>query len=267
MQRLDKLQQWFLNAVAASTSTAAAEAHLLPSSQQSASERLDIYRTAYTARLLEVLLNLFPCTRFAIGDELFAQFAAGYLQAHPPNSYTLARLADHFADYLEATRPVDWGAFVVELVLLEEGIDRVFDAPGPERLPVFSLAAAADDSLCLKLAPGLELHRFDFPVSDYYTAWKQQREPSWPNAGEQFIALLRRDYIVRRYDLSEGQHALLLRLQAGDSLGSAVSAAATQATGDLVSLAVQYQTWFQFWAREGFFVDLEFGPIRAGELH
>ena len=33
-----------------------------------------------------------------MGDELFDTFCVGYLRAHPPQSYTLGRLADRFAD-------------------------------------------------------------------------------------------------------------------------------------------------------------------------
>jgi hypothetical protein len=253
VERLNELQRWFLNAVTATAHPEAVEVHILPSEHESAVERLDVYRNAYTARLLEVLQNLFPCTRFAIGDELFAQFAAGYLQAHPPNSYTLARLADNYADYLEATRPADWGSFVVELVRLEQAIDRVFDASGPEKLPPFSLPAPADDSLCLQLVPGFELHRFHFAVSDYYTGWKQGRNPAWPNPSEQFVALLRRDYIVRRYELTAGQHALLAAIQAGASLSAALAEAANQSSDKSESLARQFHEWFQFWAAERFF--------------
>jgi hypothetical protein len=254
VQQLDEVQRWFLEAVTTPAPEIAVEQHILPSRQQTAAQRLNIYQSAYTARLLEVLQNLFPCTRFAVGDELFATFAAGYLQAHPPSSYTLARLADKFADYLEATRPADWGAFVVELVRLEQAIDRVFDAPGPERLPPFALPTWPDDSLRLQLVPGFELHRFSFPVSDYYTDWKAGREPGWPNPSEQFIALLRRDYIIRRYELTVVQYRLLAAIHAGAALDEAITTAASQTDGDLDLLTHQFHAWFALWAGERFFV-------------
>src|SRR5437764_4817615 len=139
--RLDELQRWLLAAVTDPSlpASTAIDEMILPSRQQSATERLAVYRGAYLARLLEVFREQFPCTRFAVGDELFDQFAAGYLQAHPPRSYTLAKLPDKLIDHLEESRPADWGELIVDLARLEQAIDRIFDAPGPENLPPFAM--------------------------------------------------------------------------------------------------------------------------------
>ena len=262
MQRLDEQQRWFLDAVTSSAAAENVDRHLLPSNQQSAAERLAVYQHAYSARLLEVLQNLFPCTRHAVGEELFARFATGYIRLKPPSSYTLGRLADRFADYLEATRPRDWGEFVVELVRLEQAIDRVFDSPGPEALAPFSMPDEADGSLTLRLVPGFELHSFGYPVSDYFTEWKAGRKPAWPQPEEQFIALLRRDYVVRRYDLSHEQYAVLTEIQAGTSLNEVLIAAterhnddSAQRENDVEMLAHRFRAWFGFWAAERFFAN------------
>ncbi|MBW8884594.1 MAG: putative DNA-binding domain-containing protein [Planctomycetia bacterium] len=253
---LADLQRWLLAAITEpiGPETAAVEQRLLPSREQSAAERLAVYRSAYVARLLEVLHEQFPCTRFAVGDELFDQFAAGYLKAHPPNSYTLARLADKLVDHLEGTRPADWGAFVVELARLEQTIDRVFDAAGPENLPSYTVPEIAGDSLTLTLAPGLELHAFSYPVSTFYTAWKSRLQPSWPQPQPQFVALLRRDYIVRRHELNRPQYELLSGISRGMPLGEAVAAgAAAVENADSEKLAAEFSDWFATWATSGFF--------------
>ena len=136
-QQLDHLQHWLLSAITSPSEITPSDlaSTILPSHNQSATDRLAVYQHAYLARLLEVLRELFPCTRFAVGDELFDQFAAGYLAAHPPHSYTLARLADQWVEYFDASRPADWGRFVVEVARLEHAIDRIFDGPGPENFP------------------------------------------------------------------------------------------------------------------------------------
>src|SRR5687768_12064603 len=106
---LQGLQQWMLKAITEPVEVAAdgIDEVILPSRQQSAGERLGVYRNAYFARLLEVLREQFPCTRFAVGDELFDEFAVGYLERFPPHSYTLGRLADKLVEYLDETRPAD----------------------------------------------------------------------------------------------------------------------------------------------------------------
>lgn len=262
---LDQLQRWMLPAITDPAAVAKAgglEEFILPSRRQSAAERLAVYHNAYFARLLEVLRELFPCTRFAVGDELFDRFAVGYLQAHPPHSYTLARLADKLVEFLENTRPADWGGFVVELARLEQAIDRIFDGPGPEELPPFDasrmIAAAgaleAAESLQLRFVPSFELHAFDFPVSTFYTDWKAGRDPAWSGEGAQFVALLRRDYIVRRHELTAVQFQLLSALHGGAALGEALAAAAELAGDESPDkLAHDVHDWFTRWAAERFF--------------
>lgn len=266
MDNLNDLQHWLLNSITAPTTAQNIDTYLLPSQNQSPADRLAVYQHAYLARLLEVLQSLFPCTRFAVGEDLFDQFAAGYIQTHPPHSYTLAHLADKFANYLDATRPPDWGAFLVELVRLEQAIDRIFDAPGPENLPPFTLPTTADASLTLSLVPGCELHAFHYPVSTYYTSWKSwvavgrtanhgsNDPPSWPAPQNQFLALFRRDYIVRRYELTPTQFTLLTALHSAATLEDALAAAANNNPNDLDTLAHNFQSWFTFWAAERFFI-------------
>lgn len=246
---LDDLQRWLLAAIT-DPARCDRDCHgvLRPSQQQSAAERLGVYQHAYIARLLDVLRELFPCTRFAVGDDLFDEFAAGYLRRYPPHSYTLARLADKWVDYLDETRPADadWGGFVVELAKLEQAIDRIFDGPGPEGLPPFSLPADRGSDVVLTLMPGLELHAFTFPVSEYFTRWKADRQPAWPERQEQFVALLRRDYIVRRYELPAPQYQVLSAIAGGQMLSEALQCAAE-------STPTEVRAWFERWASEGFF--------------
>lgn len=247
---LSNLQHWLFEGITCpdGVGQGAIDDAILPSRQQTSAERLAVYQHAYLARLLEVLRELFPCTRFAVGDDLFDQFAAAYLRRYPPTSYTLGRLADHWALYLDETKPADadWGRFVVEVAQLEQAIDRVFDGPGPEALPPFSLPADAGGDLRLAFVPGLELHAFQFPITTYFTAWKAGEMPSWPDRREQFIALFRRDYIVRRHELSREQFELLAALMRGGSLAESLAEFPGADPADV-------RSWFAKWAAAGFF--------------
>ncbi|HEX5103463.1 MAG TPA: DNA-binding domain-containing protein [Pirellulaceae bacterium] len=253
VQSLGELQHWLLDAITLpeDADPAGVAAAIVPSRNQSSAERLAVYRHAYLARLLEVLRELFPCTRFAVGDELFDQFAAGYLQQYPPHSYTLARLADRWVEHLDETRPAnaEWGRFIVELSRLEQAIDRIFDGPGPENLPPFTLPANASGDLQLSFVPGFELNAFQFPISDFYTAWKAGEHPSWPTPREQFLALFRRDHIVRRHELSREQYALLSAIQRGQTLGRSL--------GELRDYTPErIRRWFTNWSASRFFASV-----------
>lgn len=251
---LAEAQRWLLAAIVDPSQPTEFETqvHLAAGPAQLPDERLAIYRHAYLARLLEVLRELFPCTRFAVGDELFDRLLIDYIHAHPPSSYTLAKLPDQLVAFLDATRPPDWGLFVVELARLEHAIDLVFDGPGGEQLPPFQLPATASGDLRLVLTPSLTLLAFRYPVSTYFTSWKAGREPQWPEPEKQHIALLRRDYIVRRYELTPEQYPVLELLQAGKSLDEVMSSLAA-AGQDLDRLAKTIGQWFESWAGESFF--------------
>jgi hypothetical protein len=250
------IQHWLLTAITDPAAPPADETDsvLTASDSQSTTQRLAIYRDAYLARLLEVLRDQFPCTRFAVGDELFDQFAIGYLRQFPPHAYTLARLADNLVDYLDQSRPADWGAFVVELARLEQAIDHVFDAPGPEELPPFSLPEHTSENLVLQLAPGFTLLSLTHPVSTFYTAWKAGQQPKWPSLQPQFVALLRRDYIVRRHELNAVQFKLLLALNRGTPLDEAIRCAAACENSTAQELTKSIRDWFMTWTASGFFI-------------
>ena len=76
------------------------EAVVLPSQKRTSTQRLEVYANAYFARLRECLKAIFPLFAQAVGDELFDQFALGYLQQYPSRSYTLNRLGDRCGDFL-----------------------------------------------------------------------------------------------------------------------------------------------------------------------
>lgn len=260
------------------------ESVILPSRRMSSLERLEVYGNAYYARLIHCLQEYFPALRYAVGEEGFDQFAFGYLQRFPPGSYTLGKLADHFVQFLEESRdehfsaegevlaaaegsdedfaPPAWSRFIVELARLEYAIDVVFDGPGVEDDPpelngvLASISPEAWETLRLTPAPCLKLLAFEFPVNGYYTAFRREESPSIPQAEPTWLAITRREYIVRRYPLSETQHALLAAIVSGATLGEAVEVAA-DTTSDVEQLVGSLAEWFSLWARAQFFVGVE----------
>jgi len=245
------------------------EAVVRRSRNLTAAERLSIYANAYYARLLECLGACFPMLKRALGDEVFDSFAFEYLQRYPSRSYTLDRLGENFARFLDETRPdretggaPDWPDFLIDLATLEWTIAKVFDGPGvegqalltPENLQAFSAERFAEARLepvvCLRLLA------FRYPVNAYYTAARQAadgEEVPIPEPADERVAILRRDFVVRRYPLTATQYTLLERIQAGATVGEAIAAAATASDLDDDALAAGLRAWFRFWSAEGFF--------------
>ncbi len=233
---------------------------------QTALERLEIYSHAYYARLLECLREEFPVLKHALGEEVFDAFAVGYLQQYPSRSYTLFRLSENFPRYLAETRPdggdgspVEWPDFLIDLATLEQTFNEVFDGPGVEReeLPIGGLlrSISAERLLEARLVgvPCLRLLALRYPVQQYFTAVRRHESPDLPEPAETFLAVTRRNYVVRHYELSRPAYELLSALLAGASLAQALGRTVESAGPNLERLQNQLWIWFHDWAAEGFF--------------
>jgi hypothetical protein len=241
-----------------------------------AEERIHIYANAYYARLMECLRESFPVLMRTLGEDVFNEFAFEYLQRFPPRSYTLGRLGDHFAEFLELTRPdkehatqpaeANWPDFLIDLARLEWTIEQVFDGPGVEKEKLLSgadlLAISPGQWAQTRLIPVicLTLMKFRYPVNGYYTAMRKAAEGETiepPAAGEQFLALNRRDYVVRRIELTRPQFVLLEAIVAGRTLAAAIGAAAEIVDATDEELAEMLREWFCDWTKAGMFRAVE----------
>lgn len=242
------------------------EAIICPSRALAATERMAIYANAYAARLLECLREEYKVTRATLGDEAFDLFAADYLQAYPSRSYTLGHLGRRFPQFLAETRPAgsgpepSWPDFLVDLARLEAAINDVFDGPGIEEfepLAVEHLRAIPPEDwgrTRFVPAPCLVLLSFRFPVSSFYGAARAGTVPSVPDPAPSWMALSRRDYIVRRFDLSKPQSDLLGALIAGECLEGAIQTCVDANPEHEDVIAADIESWFQLWAMEQFFI-------------
>ena len=236
--------------------------HSLP-----AAARLAIYSHAYLARLQECLRAEFPILLHALGEELFTLFTLEYLKHYPSRSYTLNRLGANFPRYLAESRPdaeapasarESWPDFIVDLATLERTFAEVFDGSGAEgetildreqllRIPVETLLAA-------RLVPVVcfRLLAFRYPVSQYFDAARRKENPDLPLPADTYLAMNRRDYVVRIHELNEPQYELLMSLTNGSTLGQLANGQTDREGFITTTLA-----WLEDWADKGFFSAVE----------
>lgn len=247
------------------------------STRQTAGERLAVYAHAYWARLLECLREEYPILRATVGEEAFDGLAVGYLIAHPSTSYTLGRLSERLPEYLKSTiasdAPADaFAELVADLARLECAVNEVFDAPGGETLGFLTVEqldrVAADQRGALRLAilPTVRLLPFRTNVNDFFTGMRTSAEAApMPELRPTFVALTRRDYVVRRLSLTEIQYRLLTAIATGQALTHTLRTVwEGQLSGDLQAASDvklvdsdSLRTWFAEWARVGIFAPLE----------
>lgn len=229
-------------------------------------QRLNVYANAYLSRLLDCMRNSFPALTAAIGEEAFDAFSFGYLQTYPSLSYTLNELSSRFIQYREETRPktagsseADWSDFVIDLATLGSVFEVVFAGPGIEELPpgtdwASGLDEASWSSARLEIVPCLHLLDFRFPVNDYYMRWRKSGDssPAIPAASDTYLAVTRREYVVRRFELERCEFQLLRHLADGESVGVAIERVA-ESVDDLEVFSASLGAWFERWTKRGFF--------------
>ena len=228
-----------------------------------AADRIEIYANAYYARLLECLRGEFAILAKTLGEELFDEFAFGYLQDYPSKNYTLNKLGENFPRYLAESCPADedpdWAAFLIDLATLERVYSEVFDGPGVEGQPLLSagqlLAIAPDQwpDARLEFAAGFRLVELRSPVHLYISAMRHDEEATPPVPAETWLAVHRRDYVVRRVPLSRPQFVLLRALSAGETVGESIGQMVDAGGIEMDELAAELRAWFRDWAAEGFF--------------
>jgi hypothetical protein len=233
-------------------------------------ERLQIYGNAYYARLVECLREEFPALFHAMGQDKFDAYAMGYLQSYPSQSYTLAQLGKNLPAFLEEVKPpsaddpqfLNWQVFM-DVARLERIYAEVFDGPGSEgvsSLSTESLQRISPDQwplVRLVPVPSLRLARFAFPVHEYITRVRREESPSVPGPSETFLAINRREFVVRRMPLDAVPFELLSNLVAGHPLGAAMDLTLETTGVDFDRFASGLSSWFQDWTNSQFFSRVE----------
>jgi len=284
-RNLDQLQRWMQTVISwpagveAGIASEAAQAKIAlesseletvvtASSKQTSLERIGIYANAYYARLLECLSEEFPALVCAMGKTAFGAFSMEYLQEYHPSSYTLCDLGANFPQFLRENKPqteeneVDWTDLLIEIATLERVYSEVFDGPGIEQKALLteetlnSIKPEEWPEISLKMAPCFRLMQFQFPVHDFISNARKGNTPQIPEQQVTYLAITRRNYIVRREAISQAEFFLLSKLQAGLNVGDAITLFAESDLMEPEELGLKLHEWFKRWTTAAFFIDV-----------
>jgi hypothetical protein len=260
---LREAQQWFARAItvpesqppAVSAETAAQE--LTPGPRLTPVERLEVYRTAYHARLIECLADDYPALQAALGERSFEALCRAYVARHPSASPSLNAFGAKMPAFCRAETGLECGPFAADLASLEWAIVEVIHAPGAPPLTPARLAEIPADAWAgahLEPTPAFRLVRTHYPVNAFFQAFREGSNPAIPEPLPSATAVYRSGPTVWRMDLTVPMAALLERLVAGDALGDALdhAAAAMQGIPDEVA-GQRLMSWFQAWVSGGLF--------------
>ncbi len=224
-------------------------------------EGLDVYHHAYRARLVECLADDFPALRYAVGEEGFYELASRYISVHPSRSPNLNGYGSRFEAFcrgegagLEPGRP----SFLGDLASLEWSLVDILHAEDAPPLPVDELTKLAPElwnEARFLPSPTFRLCRFDFPVNDFFQAFKDDLTPEEPEPASQSLAVYRRGFTLWRMVLASPMAHLLRSLVEGVPLGRALSDVEALSTDPLAPSEVM--AWFSAWVQGGFFRGIE----------
>lgn len=234
----------------------------------SAQEHLDIYRSAYRARLVECLTEDYHVLASTLGHDRFDTLAQAYIARHPSSSSNLNGYGRHMPTFCMESSADDLGLvprFASELSALEWSIVEVIHAQTARPLDVAELQAAPPERWAVaRFVPSaaVRLHRFEYPVNRHYqAALDAAREIRVPLPKSSTTLVYRSDVTVWRMDLTPLMAAVLSPLLAGETIGRALLEVETTIAGtvELEELSRGLRVWFREWASAGLFARIEWG--------
>lgn len=160
--------------------------HIVKQGNISIDTRLNIYGNAYRTRLRETLETDHQLSGNYLGDELFDQMAAGYIDECASQHRSLRHFGDSLADYLKTHAPFNEHPQISELVRFERLLLTAFDAADSLRASVTDLTSIDGNhwpAITLKFHPSVQLFSSQWNAVSIWQALKQEQTP--PPAVEQ----------------------------------------------------------------------------------
>jgi hypothetical protein len=243
---LRELQTRFWHALAGEPD-AELVATIEPSAHLDPGERLDVYRSMYFLRLLEVLREDYPQLAQLLGDDAFAELARVYLSAHPSRHPSVRHVGDALPEFLATRAPGDLPPLAADLARLEWVRREVFDAPDAAPLTAGDLAALDPErvaELPLELVPACATLVAAWPVHE---VWKDPAATPAPKRTA--LRVWREGFKVFHAAIDGAEEAALARL-AGGATFAAVCELFAQ-TASLEDAALEAGALLARWLEDG----------------
>jgi hypothetical protein len=266
-------QRWFAQAIMTPESEAApiggsdAARILTAGPRLGALDRLEVYRRAYHARLIECLADDYPALEGALGQDAFVALCRAYIDRHPSAGPNLNSFGRHMAAFCRAaTATRKENAFAADLASLEWAIVEVIHAPSAAPLTLAGLATIPVEQWAdahLVATPAFRLLRFGYPVNAYFQGFREGTSQPIPTPADSAALIYRSGPTVWRMSLTEPMYELLHATASGESLGASIERAAAAFTDVAEEVAAsRVMVWFRDWVASGLFSGVHFpgGP-------
>ena len=143
MKDLASLQEEFQRAVMDGDDAVLAE--LVDTSKENRAVLLNVYRNAYTGRLMDFLINDYEKLYAFLGDEQFRDMSRGFIAANPSATPNARWFGTKLPEFLRETEPYRTLPELGDLADLERALNDVFDAPDEPVLDLADLSVVPPD--------------------------------------------------------------------------------------------------------------------------
>ncbi len=141
-------------------------------------ERLGVYYSAYSLRLLEILGKNFAMLKELAGEELFERFGWDYIHSYPSNHFSVRFFGRHFSKFL--TTHLESTPIFTELAEFEWALGEVLDAKDAPQLTFAEMAQLPPEAwadLKLIVHPSLQRLSYFYPTPQLWRALFNKTEP------------------------------------------------------------------------------------------
>ncbi len=211
---------------------------------------LDVYRNAYSARLLAALRDNYAVLHRAMGDEAFDALGLRYLAARPSRTPSIRWFGRHLADFMVDDEELPHPAFV-DLARMDWALRDAFDAADAESANEVNELTAATRFM---LHPSVRLLAMDWAIESAWRALRlaiteeSEEDPELPEPEAETHQLLiwrQQDLEVRWRSLEVLEAVLLNGVSEGADFAALAEIAAAQVGADAApqALVQALQTW------------------------
>jgi len=252
MNKLYTLMDDFHAAILNGTPTSFAE-QVSPNPRITPEAQMNIYVEGYRLRLHEAIAADYPATLTLLGDTVFNALALAFIEATPPQHFSLDHYPYAFASYVRdhANNP-----FAADLAGLESTIAEVFLIEESEALTATALANLTPEDFAettLRPRSASRLLETTYPVDEAISQNRKGETMQKPDAATSYLYVLRHDNEVKRHTLSKAEYLVLQQLAANVPVGPALESVAEAHPELLPEIAANIQSWFTHWTAHGFF--------------
>lgn len=223
---------------------------------QLAEQRLALYRGNLAGHWDKTLSSAYPVLKALVGDEFFSALARAYGKAYPSRAGDLNQFGAEFAQFLETFPQVADYPYFPDMARLEWMLHRAHFAPNKDAITSEELRQLQPEQLDgarFILHPACCLFASTRAVVELWQAHQSDLNAAFPReiAHASHALIVRPQWKADVLPLTRAEHAALMLLQQGHTLGAALDAAMA------VDEGFDFGAHLQRCLRNGVLVDIE----------